>query len=118
MTQIIENGKEIYVYHGKKFILEDIAIPRSISAPLNLKEEDMPKYEMMDRQHYDAAQFHFFEDRRWFKGCEEHREIKMEELDCEICDTLERSFRWCYFQKFKCDESKIDKIDNDGLVVA
>lgn len=118
MPIVTENGKEIYRYHGRKFILEDIAIPWSIVAPHSLKEEDIPKYEMQDRQHYNAAQFHFFEDRRWLKGCDEHREIKAEELGDEISGPLERAFRWCYFQKFKGDETKVRKIGIDGQATA
>lgn len=115
MPLIIEEGKEIYDYFGKKFRLEDIAIPRDIAAPPNLKEEDIPKYEKLDLIHYKAAQIHFFDDRRWFKGCDEHREIKMEELNDEISGPLERAFRWCYFQKFKEDKSKVKKIEANGL---
>ena len=118
MAQLVENEKEAYSYHGEKFILEDIAIPWSIIAPPNLKEEDIPKYEMRDRKHYNAAQFHFFEDRRWLRGCEEHREIRTEELGDEISGSLEKGFRWCYFQKFKDDETKVKKIGIEGQVAA
>ena len=118
MAQLVENEKKVYSYRGEKFILEDIAIPRSIIAPLNLKEEDIPKYEMRDRKHYNAAQFHFFEDRQWLRGCEEHREIRADELCSEISGPLEKGFRWCYFQKFNGDETKVGKIGIEGQVAA
>lgn len=113
---LVEDGKEIYVYNGRRFLLEDISIPREIVAPLNLEKKDLPEYDMLDRKHYDAAQFHYFEDRRWLWGCEEHREIKEEEISREIGGPLRDAFHWCYFQRFKKDRTKVKVCDVEEAV--
>ena len=118
MPIVVENGKEIYYCPWGKFPLEKIAISWNIKAPKNLKKEDLQKYEIKNRKHYDVAQYHFFEDRQWLLGCEEHREIKPEELNGEIAGPLSDAFHWCYFEMFKNDETKVKKLEEIGPVAA
>lgn len=104
--------KGVFEINGACFRREDLRISLDINPPKDIKEEDIPRYEPVDRKHYVASEILYFQDRQWLKGCGENRPIPDAELDREIESGLELAFRWSYYEQWKNDPSRVRRLDD------